>query len=120
MIGFRRFLSVATVAFSVFAGGAARADDPLRLVTFRLPPFVDLTNSSAPGFSIEVLKQVFAAMGRDVTFEGFPITRAWSMVLSGQRDGILITQWTSEGAMRKFWNNHPRCPPYRRLLLRQR
>ena len=49
-----------------------------------------------PGFSVQVLKQVFAPMGQDASFEGFPANRAWRMIRNGERDGMFNATRTSE------------------------
>jgi polar amino acid transport system substrate-binding protein len=93
--GFQRFLLVATTFVSML-GGRALAADPLRLVTFSLPPFMDLNDEKSPGFSVEVLRQVFAAMGREASLEEFPFSRSWAMVAGGERDGIFGVVRTGE------------------------
>ncbi|MGA2996576.1 substrate-binding periplasmic protein [Bradyrhizobium sp.] len=87
MVGFRGLLC-ATIAVVWALGGWAATAEPLRLVTDHLPPYEDLNNESAPGFSVEVVKQVFAAIGRDASFEEFPLARGLAMIESGERDGI--------------------------------
>ena len=67
---FRGFLC-ATIAVLWALSGQASPAEPLRLVADFAPPFEDLSDEKAPGFSVEVLKQVFAAMGQDVSFEAF-------------------------------------------------
>jgi polar amino acid transport system substrate-binding protein len=94
-IGFRGFLCAAITVVSALSGQAWPADS-LQLVTDRLPPFEDLDNDKAPGFSIEVLRQVFAAMGQDASFESFPWDRSWRMVYRGERDGMFTALRTSE------------------------
>ena len=59
-------------------------------------PFEDLSNDNAPGFSVEVLREVFAAMGQDASFETLPWDRNWMMVLRGERDGVFTDLRTSE------------------------
>jgi polar amino acid transport system substrate-binding protein len=76
--------------------GRAWSAESLRLVTDHLPPFEDLDNDKAPGFSAEVLKQVFAAMGQDVSLEAFPWNRSWKMVYRGERDGMFTVLRTGE------------------------
>jgi polar amino acid transport system substrate-binding protein len=76
--------------------GRAPAAEPLRLVTFSLPPFMDLRNDQAPGLSVEVLRNVFAAMGQQASLEEFPYTRSWAMVVGGERDGIFGVVRTGE------------------------
>ena len=95
LIGFRGFLCAAIAVVCVLSERAWPAES-LHLVTDRLPPFEDLDNDKAPGFSAEVLKQVFAAMGQDVSFETFPWDRSWRMVYRGERDGMFTALRTSE------------------------
>ena len=68
----------------------------MQLVTDRLTPFEDLDNDKAPGFSVEVLRQVFAAMGQNASIENFPWDRSWKMVYRGERDGMFTALRTSE------------------------
>jgi polar amino acid transport system substrate-binding protein len=95
MIGFRRLLFAATAVVWALSGRTSAADS-LQLVTDRLPPFENLDDDNAPGFSIEVLRQVFAAMGQDASFESFPWDRSWRMVYRGERDGLFTALRTSE------------------------
>jgi polar amino acid transport system substrate-binding protein len=88
LTGFRGFLCVA-IAAGWALGGRAAAVESLRLVTSRLLPFQDLDDDKAPGFSVEVLRQVFTAMGQDASFESFPWDRSWRMMLRGERDGMV-------------------------------
>jgi polar amino acid transport system substrate-binding protein len=93
--GFRRFFCLALIIVSML-GGRALAAEPLRLVTFSLPPFMDLNDEKAPGFSVEVLRQVFAVMGQEGSFEELPFSRSWAMVAGGERDGIFGVVRTGE------------------------
>ena len=93
--GFRVLLFTAIAVFWVLSAGALRAE-PLRLVTDFSPPYADLDNQKAPGFSVEVLRRVFAAMGQDVSFEAFPNRRSWAMVARGEADGIFSGPHTGE------------------------
>jgi polar amino acid transport system substrate-binding protein len=70
--------------------------EPLRLITGYTPPIDNLRDDKAPGFSVEVLKQVFAAMGQEVSFEEIPWNRGWMMILRGERDGLFTSMRTSE------------------------
>jgi polar amino acid transport system substrate-binding protein len=93
LIGFRGFLCAAIVwALS----GRASPAESLRLVTERLTPFEDLDNNKAPGFSVEVLRQVFAAMGQDASIETLPWDRAWMTIARGESDGIFSDLRSSE------------------------
>lgn len=89
-------LLCATIAVVCAFSGDASAAEPLRLVTERLLPFEDLDNDKAPGFSVEVLRQVFAALGTDVTFQASPFNRDWMMIVRGEADGVFTVFRTSE------------------------
>ena len=95
LFAFRGFLCAA-IAVVVTLSGRAWPADSLQLVTDRLPPFEDLDNDKAPGFSVEVLRQVFAAMGQNASIENFPWDRSWKMVYRGERDGMFTVLRTSE------------------------
>jgi polar amino acid transport system substrate-binding protein len=95
LTGFRGFLCAAIAVLWAHSGRASPAE-ALQLVTDHLPPFEDLDDDKAPGFSVEVLRQVFAAMGQNASFESFPFDRSWRMVYRGERDGMFTTLRTSE------------------------
>ena len=98
MVGRFRFRGslCATIAVVWALSGRALPGEPLRLVADRLLPYEDLRDDKAPGFSVEVLRQVFAAMGQDVSFDQFPWGRGWLMIAGGERDGIFTDLRTSE------------------------
>jgi polar amino acid transport system substrate-binding protein len=96
LIGLRGFLYVAVAAVWMLGGRASPAES-LRLVTdLSLGPFENLSDDEAPGFSVEVLRQVFAAMGQDASFEAFPLDRSWTMIARGEADGIFSSWRSSE------------------------
>jgi polar amino acid transport system substrate-binding protein len=95
LTSFQRFLCVVFVAVLAL-GGRVAAAEPLRLITFSLPPFMVLSDDEAPGFNVEILRQVFAAMGREASFEELPLSRAWATASSGERDGMVGVVRTSE------------------------
>jgi polar amino acid transport system substrate-binding protein len=95
LIGLRGLLYVA-IAAGAALGGRASPAAPLRLVLGNNPPFENPRNDAAPGFSVEVLRQVFAAMGQEVSFEDYPWDRSWLMVVRGERDGMFSVLRTSE------------------------
>jgi polar amino acid transport system substrate-binding protein len=94
MIGFRRFLYT-TIAVVWAISGRASPAEPLRLVKFS-SLYTDLSDDKAPGFEVEVLRQVFAAMGQDASIEDVPRKRAWNMVFGGESDGMVGLFRTSE------------------------
>jgi polar amino acid transport system substrate-binding protein len=77
--------------------GRALAAEPLRLVTADyLGPGQAAGDGRVPGFPREVLSQVFAAMGQEVSFEAVPPNRSWTMIVRGERDGMLAILRSSE------------------------
>jgi hypothetical protein len=63
LIGFRILLCATIAVFWVLSAAALQAE-PLRLITdIDLGHFEHGGDSKGPGFSIEILQQVFAAMG---------------------------------------------------------
>jgi polar amino acid transport system substrate-binding protein len=83
----RVFLGVALAAVWALGGSASTAA-PLQLVTDQWIPYENLSDAEAPGFSTEVLKRVFAAMGQEASFEEFPWARGAGLVFRGERDAI--------------------------------
>jgi polar amino acid transport system substrate-binding protein len=94
---FRAFLGVAFAAVWVFGGPASTAA-PLQLVTDQWIPYENLSDAEAPGFSTEVLKQVFVSMGQQASFEEFPWARAAGLVFRGERDAIFTAFRNDERA----------------------
>jgi polar amino acid transport system substrate-binding protein len=92
---FRVCLGMVFAAVWAF-GEAAPAAAPLQLVTDQLIPFEILSDAEAPGFSTEVLKHVFAAMGQEASFEEFPWARALELVFRGARDAVFTPLRTAE------------------------
>jgi polar amino acid transport system substrate-binding protein len=85
-----------TIAVVWAPSGRASSAEPLRLVADFAPPFEDLSDEKAPGFSVEVLRQVFDAMGQDASFETFPNRRSWTMLAHGKADGLFSGPRTAE------------------------
>ena len=84
------------VAVSALGGRPSPAES-LRLITdIRFSQFGDVGDNKAPGLALEVYPRVFAAMGKDASFEEFPTNRAWMMILRGERDGMFPTYRTGE------------------------
>ena len=82
-IGFRCFLCAAIAIVCVLGARAAQAET-LRFIA----GINDGLTGKAPGYDIEVVRQVLAGMGRNVSFELFPTNRAWLMIARGERDGM--------------------------------
>jgi polar amino acid transport system substrate-binding protein len=94
--GFGRLLC-ATIAVVWAFGGRASPAESLQFVTgVYLGPTGHLTDDEAPGPGLEVVRQVFAAMRQDISIESFPPNRAWTMVVRGERDGVVTVLRTSE------------------------
>jgi polar amino acid transport system substrate-binding protein len=92
--GFSGFLYMAIAAVWTLCAGASA--EPLRLVAGHMLPFQNLDDEKAPGFSIEVLRQVFAAMNQDASFESFSWERGWWMMRRGERDGMVTVLHTAD------------------------
>jgi polar amino acid transport system substrate-binding protein len=92
-----RGLLCAAIAIACMLSGRVSPAEPLRLVsTFWFGPVEDIGDNKAARFDVEVLKQLFAAMGQDAFFEGFPSNRAWRLILNRERDGMINATRTSE------------------------
>jgi polar amino acid transport system substrate-binding protein len=92
-----RILLCTTIALVCALGDGAPAAEPLRLVNDGyLGPLEDVAEDKAPGLGVEVLRQVFASLGQDVSFDLFPTERAWMMVIRGESDGMLATFRTGD------------------------
>ena len=103
---FRGFLGMAFAAAWALGGPASTAA-PLLLVTDQLIPFENLSDAEAPGYSTEVLKQVFAAMGQEASFEEFPWARALELVLRGERDALFTALRNDERARFCYFPDEP-------------
>jgi polar amino acid transport system substrate-binding protein len=98
LTGLRLLLCAAIAFLWILSAGALRAE-PLRLVTADyLAPNQGKGDGKVPGFPAEVLGQVFAAMGQKASFEAIPPNRSWTMIVRGERDGMLAVVRTSARA----------------------
>jgi polar amino acid transport system substrate-binding protein len=95
LAGFRRFLCAAIAVVWALNGRVSPAE-PLRLITDHMLPYEDLSDDKEPGFSVEVLRQVFAAMGQDASFDTLPWNRSWLTVARGESDGMFTVLRTNE------------------------
>jgi polar amino acid transport system substrate-binding protein len=96
VIAFRGFLCTAVALIWALSGRASPAE-PLRLVTADYLAASQGTGyGKVPGFPAEVLGHVFAAMGREASFEAIPPNRSWTTIVRGERDGMLAVMRTSE------------------------
>jgi polar amino acid transport system substrate-binding protein len=103
---FRGFLGTAVAAVCA-VGGPAPMAAPFQLVTDQLLPFENLSDAEAPGFSTEVLRHVFAAMGQEASFEEFPWARALRLVFRGERDGLFTALRNEERARFCYFPDEP-------------
>ena len=103
---FRGCIGVAIVA-ALALGAPASTAAPLRLVTDQLLPLENLSDAEAPGFSTEVLRQVFAAMGQEASFEEFPWARALRLVFRGERDALFTALHNDQRERFCYFPNEP-------------
>jgi polar amino acid transport system substrate-binding protein len=96
LISFRGHLG-AIIAVVWALDGRASSAESLRLVIDTYSgPSQDMSDYRGPGVDLETVKQVFAAMGQDVSFEFLPMRRAWMMIARSERDGMAHVLRTSE------------------------
>lgn len=69
---------------------------PLRLISFEYHPFVTRIENSAQGMSVEIVKEIFLRMGREITIEIFPVARALRMFENGDVDAFFTIKKTPE------------------------
>jgi polar amino acid transport system substrate-binding protein len=79
-----------------FGSSAARANTLQLVNDGYLTSSEDDADGKAPGFGIELVRQVFASMGQGVSIEILPTRRASMMVTRGERDGMLTALRTGE------------------------
>lgn len=95
LTGFRTVLCAAIAIVWALGGRAAQAET-LRFITDMDTRSVENKgDGKGLGFDVQVLKHVLAGMDQDVSFENFPTTRAWSMIVRGERDGMSAVLRTS-------------------------
>jgi polar amino acid transport system substrate-binding protein len=88
-IGFTRVLSAAIVVVWALGGRASPAE-PLRLVTDPYSgPIEDFDHDKGAKRGLEIVREVFAAMGQDASYEYYPTNRGWMMIARGEADGIV-------------------------------
>jgi len=67
----------------ILAGNVLAAErEPLRLLTFHEPPWVDASGQPATGVTVEVIKRLFAEAGITYSLESLPLKRALLMASS--------------------------------------
>lgn len=75
----------------------AFAQEPLRLVTFSYPPFVEVeADKPVSGLMVDVVTAIFNRMGKPMTLEAYPLARALRMLELGQADGFFTIKKTPE------------------------
>jgi polar amino acid transport system substrate-binding protein len=102
------------IAAACALGGQASTGAPLQLVTDQhthrrlgSPPSEHQSEAEVPGFSTELLRQVFAAMGQEASFEELPWSRALKMVFRGERDAAYTALNTAERARFCYFPDEP-------------
>src|SRR5260370_39570320 len=103
---FRAFFGMALAA-TLGLGGLRSMARPLQLVTDQWIPYENLSDAEAPGFSTEILKHIFAAMGQEASFEEFPWARAAGLVFRGERDAIFTAFYNEERARFCYFPKEP-------------
>src|SRR5258708_39605654 len=105
--GWCRSLFAMAFAATLGLGGLRPIAAPLQLVTDQWVPYENLSDAEAPGFSTEILKHIFAAMGQEASFEEFPWARAAGLVFRGERDAIFTAFYNEERARFCYFPKEP-------------
>src|SRR5260221_1931859 len=92
---FRAFFGVAFAA-ALGLGGLRSMAAPLQLVTDQWIPYENLPDAQTPGFSTQILKHIFALIGRENSFEEFPWARAAGMLFHGEQAAIFTARYNEE------------------------
>lgn len=79
----------------------------LRIATDKWPPYEDLGNTEAPGFSVEVIRHVMDQMGVSHTITEHPWPRALRSVYSGAADACFSAFHTDERAEKAIYPEEP-------------
>ena len=82
--GVRVRLLVGLMALCALPAAAA----PFRFVTLEYPPYEYEENGQVKGLAVEIIRETFRQMGKEVTIEVFPWARSIEMFQDGEADGI--------------------------------
>jgi len=96
-----RMLQAAVIPLFVFAAclhvpRPALGGDVVRLAAFDYPPFYFQENDEVTGIAVDLIRELFSRLGRDVVVDMLPLKRALTYVEAGSRDGIMILIKTPE------------------------
>lgn len=104
----RSIVNVAGIVLSCLIAGAVLASDTnMKIGTDRWPPYEDVYNRAAPGFSYEVISQVMQQMGITVEINEYPWTRALSYVYEGKTDALFSAYYNDERAEKCHFPQEP-------------
>lgn len=85
----------------------AFAAEPLRLVSYAYPPYVEQTQNGAQGLSVDIVKEAFARMQRPVLIEFYPFARGVKMISEGVADGLFTIKKTPERTASMLFPQRP-------------
>ena len=94
------FLGFVSIVFNLFA-------NPLKVATDRWPPYEDLQNKKARGYSVEVVEAVFKRMKQPVDIKEYPWARAVKNVFEGKNDALMSASYTNERNEKCFFPSEP-------------
>ncbi|MBV7534546.1 transporter substrate-binding domain-containing protein [Duganella sp. sic0402] len=82
--------------------------EPLRLLSFDLPPFVEArADGAAQGAAVEMVREIFARMQIGARLQLYPLARSLAMFDSGQADGIFTVKKTPERMAQYAFSSRP-------------
>jgi polar amino acid transport system substrate-binding protein len=80
---------------------------PLRLVTFDYPPYVTEGDQGPQGLATNIVREVFARIGKHAQIKLYPMNRAFSLVNNRQVDGLFPLKKTPERELTMVYPNQP-------------
>lgn len=86
--GFGAGTVVRLLAGSAGLCGLPAGAAPYRFVTLDYPPYEYAENGQVKGMAVDIVRETFRRMGREVTIEIYPWARSIAMFQDGEADGI--------------------------------
>lgn len=91
-----RKISLILAACLVMWGGAASAQEKIRLTTFEFAPYVQNDGGQAKGISVDLVNEIFSRMKQPIAIEVYPPARAIETYVKQGADGLFTVKMTPE------------------------
>lgn len=89
-----------SIVFNLFA-------EPLRIATDHWPPYEDIHNKAARGYSVDVVEAVFKRMKQPVAIQEYPWARGVKNVYTGKSNALMSASYTNERNEKCFFPAEP-------------